>query len=151
MTLAGRITELRTFGNTAPTGLALRHGRILMAEAGPVPHRPEIGRVVTWRPFRSSTRVVASGAPLAVDVERGGAVWVLSQGAWDHPNVPGNAGLPASPGTGGLFRVGRNGRLMRVVARLDRPTSLELVGDDAYVVTLTGKVLRLAGVLRSRR
>ncbi len=153
VTLAGRITEFRAFGNTAPTGLALRHGRILMAEAGPVPHRPETGRVVTWRPRLASTTVLASGAPLAVDVEveRDGDVWVLSQGAWDHPNVPENAGLPTSPGTGGLFRVDRGGRLTCVVVGLDRPTSLELIGDDAYVVTLTGKVLRLAGVLRSRR
>ncbi len=148
VTLAGQITEVRAFGNVAPTGLAVHRGRIVMAEAGPVPHRPATGRVITWRPNGATTLVLASGAALAVDVEVGAHadVWVLSQGFWDHPNVPENAGLPAAPGTGALFRVDRAGKLITMAAGLDRPTSLELVGDDAYVVTLTGKVLRLGAV-----
>jgi hypothetical protein len=30
---------------------------------------------------------------------------------------------------------------------LDRPTSLEFIGDTAYVVTLTGEIWRIDGVL----
>ncbi len=40
---------------------------------------------------------------------------------------------------------GRGG-LESVVRGLDRPTSMELVGDTAYVVTLTGKVIAIDGV-----
>jgi hypothetical protein len=43
------------------------------------------------------------------------------------------------------MRVGRDG-VSAVAGPLDRPTSLELVGDTAYVVTLTGKVMRIDGV-----
>lgn len=140
----GRISEVQTFQNTVPTGLDVVGRRVFMAEAGPVPHRPETGRVLTWRGHQPP-RLVASGAPLLVDVEVSSrhAVWALSQGEWNHPNTPENAGLPASPATGGLYRL-RHGRLVRIVGGLDRPTSFELVGGDAYVVTLTGKVLRVS-------
>jgi hypothetical protein len=33
-----------------------------------------------------------------------------------------------------------------VVEGLDRPTSLEFIGDTAFVVTLTGKVIRIDNV-----
>jgi hypothetical protein len=37
-----------------------------------------------------------------------------------------------------------------VVEGLDRPTSLEFIGDSAFVVTLTGKVIRIDNVDRPR-
>src|SRR5215208_5748404 len=46
----GRITVLRAFGNIVPTGLEVRGRTIYMAEAGPVPHLPEDGKVVAFRP-----------------------------------------------------------------------------------------------------
>lgn len=144
-TTSGRIREVQAFGNVVPTGLDVSGGQVLMAEAGPVPHRPETGRVITWSARHPRPTVLASGAPLLVDVEADarGRVWVLSQGVWEYPDLPENAGLPASPNTGALYRV-EHGRLVPVVGGLDRPTSLELVGDQAYVITLTGKVLRVS-------
>ena len=69
--LDGAITELRTFGNTVPTGLEVSGKRVYMAEAGPVPHPPETGRVLTFRPPSAATTAVASGGSLLVDVELG--------------------------------------------------------------------------------
>ena len=145
VSLSGRIVEVQTFDNTVPTGMDNDGDRVLLAEAGPVPHHPETGRVITWSARHPRPVVLASGAPLAVDVQVGTdhRVWVLAQGLWDHPNVPENAGLPASPDTGVLLRLHR-GQLQPVVRRLDRPTSVQLVGHEAYVVTLTGKVLLIS-------
>jgi sugar lactone lactonase YvrE len=144
VTTRGRIRQVQAFDNVAPTGLDVIGDQVLMAEAGPVPHLPETGRVITWR-GRGRPTVLAAGAPLLVDVDADdqGRLWALSQGRWEHANVPENAGLPASPGTGGLYRLD-HGRLVRAVTGLDRPTSVEIVGDHAYVITLTGRVLSIA-------
>jgi hypothetical protein len=45
-------------------------------------------------------------------------------------------------------RVKRDGSFTSVVEGLDRPTSLEFIGDTAFVVTLTGKLLRIDRVSR---
>jgi hypothetical protein len=45
------------------------------------------------------------------------------------------------------MRVRRDGSVSAVAGPLDRPTSLELVGHSAYVVRLTGEVMRIDGVL----
>ncbi len=140
----GHIRTLRAFGNVVPTGLDV-HGRtVYLAEGGPIPHRPEDGTVVRFAPG-SSTDEVASGAPLLVDVERSRSrrVYALSQGVWDLPPTPENEGKPASPVTGRLLVVDRHGGLVSLVEGLDRPTSFEVVGRTAFVVTLTGKVLRI--------
>jgi hypothetical protein len=50
VTRDGQITELRAFGNIVPTGLEVRGRTIYMAQAGPVPHLPEDGKVVAFRP-----------------------------------------------------------------------------------------------------
>ena len=50
VTLEGEVSELITFGNIVPTGLAIAGNKIYMAEAGPVPHLPENGKVVTFLP-----------------------------------------------------------------------------------------------------
>ena len=145
----GDIRELTAFGNVVPTGLAV-HGRtIAMGEAGPIPHLPQDGKVVRLTGSRATE--VASGASLIVDVEFGRCreLYALSQGVWNLPPTPENEGKPAAPDTGRLLRVVRGGRFVPVVEGLDRPTSLELAGDTAFVVTLTGKVLRIDGVSRS--
>jgi hypothetical protein len=46
VTLDGVITELLAFENIAPTGLAVTGNTIFMAEAGPVPHLQENGKIV---------------------------------------------------------------------------------------------------------
>src|SRR5690606_10271427 len=42
----GHISEFRAFGNVVPTGLEVTRGALYMAQAGPVPHNPEDGKVV---------------------------------------------------------------------------------------------------------
>lgn len=39
-----------------------------------------------------------------------------------------------------------DGQFRKVVSGLDRPTTFELIGNTAYVVTITGKVLRISGL-----
>jgi hypothetical protein len=48
--LNGQITVFRQFDNIVPTGLAVVGAQVFMAEAGPVPHLPQDGRVVLLRP-----------------------------------------------------------------------------------------------------
>ena len=80
-----------------------------------------------------------------MDVEfgRGRRLYALSQG----PGVPGAPdGAPAQPNTGALVEVNQDGTLTSIVNNLDRPTSLEFIGNTAYVVTLTGDVWKIEGV-----
>ena len=144
VTLDGEVTELIAFGNNVPTGLAVSGNTVYMAEAGPVPHRPEDGKVIAFGPKSLTPVEVASGAPLLVDVEfgRGRTLFALSQGVWDGPFE----GTPALPNTGALVRVNGGGTFSVVVDGLDRPTSLELIGNTAYVITLTGEVWKIEGV-----
>jgi hypothetical protein len=148
VTLDGRVRELIAFDNTVPTGLDVRGRTIYMAEAGPVPHVPETGRVVRFGPRSENATVVASGARLLVDVEfgRGHKLYGLSQGVFGG----GDPGAPASPNTGALVRVSRGGTFTTVLGGLDRPTSLEFIRDTAYVVTLAGEVLKITNVSKSR-
>src|SRR5262249_41627262 len=50
VTRGGEVSELIAFGDIVPTGLAVRGETIYMAEAGPVPHLPENGKVVSFGP-----------------------------------------------------------------------------------------------------
>ena len=144
VTRAGAISQTIAFGNIVPTGLEVRGRTIYMGEAGPIPHLPADGKVVTFTPNSAATQL-ASGASLIVDVEFGPGrrLYALSQGSWDLPPTPENEGAPASPDTGRLLRVSRDGSLASIVERLDRPTSVDFIGKTAFVVTLTGKVLRI--------
>ena len=145
VTLDGAISEFITFGNIVPTGLAVAGNTILMTEAGPVPHLPENGKVVAFTPGSSTAVEIASGASLLVDVEfgRGRRVYALSQG----PGVPGAPdGAPAQPNTGSLVEVKADGSLAVIVDELDRPTSLEFIGNTAFIVTLTGEIWKVADV-----
>ena len=145
VTRHGQITELRAFGNIVPTGLEVRGRTIYMAQAGPVPHLPEDGKVVAFRPTSATVREVAAGSRLLVDVEfgRGGRLYALSQGDF----LPGNPeGSPALPNTGALVKVRRDGTLAVVAEGLNQPTSLEFIGKTAYVVTLGGEIWRIRGV-----
>jgi hypothetical protein len=141
VTLNGNITEFKTFNDVVPTGLAVHGNTVYMAEAGPVPHLPENGRVVSFSPSSLSITSVASGARLLVDVEfgRGQTLFALSQGFWEG-NVPEDAGTPAQPNTGSLVRVNADGTFTEITDGLDRPTSLEFIGNTAYIITLTGEI-----------
>ena len=115
-----------------------------------MPHTPETGRVVALR--RAGGRVVplASGAPLLVDVEVGPRhrLYGLAQGDWPYEGQEGKEGFPAAPNTGHLMLADRHGQFRSVVSGLDRPTTFELIGETAFVVTITGKVLRITGLGR---
>ena len=143
--LDGSISEFRTFGDIVPTGLALRHGQVYMAEAGPIPHLPANGKIVSFG-ATSPVKEVAAGGPLMVDVEfgRGHSLYGLAQGHWSDTDP----GTPADPDTGQLLLANCDGTFTLVADKLDRPTSLELIGDDAYVVTLDGEVWKIADVPR---
>lgn len=144
VTRDGAISEFMTFGNIVPTGLDVRGNTVYMAQAGPVPHLAADGRVVSFGPGATSATEVAAGARLLVDVEfgRGRTLFALSQGVWDGVGE----GSPALPNTGALVRVTAEGDLTVVVDGLDRPTSLEIIGNTAYVVTLTGEIWTVDGV-----
>jgi hypothetical protein len=139
VTLDGEITVVQQFGDVVPTGLAVRGNTIYLSQAGPVPHLPENGKVVSLKSNSSAVTNVASGAPLLVDVEfgRGQTLFALSQG----PGVPGAPdGSPAQPNSGSLLRVNANGTFTVLADEIDRPTSLEIIGNAAYIITLTGEI-----------
>ena len=145
VTLDGEVTEVIAFDNIVPTGLAVSRYMVYMAEAGPVPHLPEDGKVVAFGPQASTATEVASGAPLLVDVEFGPRrrLYALSQG--DFPaGAP--EGSPAEPNTGALVEVNRDGTFTVIIDGLDQPTSLEFIGNTAYVVTLGGEIWKVKGV-----
>ena len=144
VTRAGDVSELIAFDNIVPTGLETSGNTIYMAEAGPVPHLPEVGKVVSFKPKKSPTATdVASGAPLLVDVEfgRGRDLFALSQGVFGG----GPAGAPAAPNTGSLVKVNGDGTFSTVVLDqpLDRPTSVEFIRNTAYVVMLAGEIWKV--------
>jgi sugar lactone lactonase YvrE len=145
VTRGGQIRVLRAFGNIVPTGLEVRGRTIYMAQAGPVPHLPEDGKVVAFRPKSPTVRDVAAGGRLLVDVEFGPRhrLYALSQGVFP-PGSP--EGSPALPNTGALVKADRDGTFSVVVDRLNQPTSLEFIGKTAYVVTLGGEIWKIKGV-----
>jgi hypothetical protein len=156
VTLDGDVTEMIAFGNIVPTGLEVSGKTIYMAEAGPVPHEPEDGKVVSFGAKSSTAKQVASGARLLVDVEFGRRadlgrrrdLFGLSQGAFGG----GPPATPALPNTGSLVKVKGNGNFRVVADGLDRPTSVEFIKNrdrrTAYVVTLTGEIWKVKKVFR---
>jgi hypothetical protein len=144
--LDGTISEFIAFGDIVPTGLEVRGNTVYMAEAGPIPHLPETGKIVSFGLRSPDVTVVASGAPLLVDVDfgPGHTLYALSQGVWDGA-FPGS---PAEPDTGSLVNANENGTFTVLVEALDRPTSLEFIGTTTYVVTLTGENWKIDGVSR---
>jgi hypothetical protein len=149
VSLDGEVSEVKAFGNVVPTGLEVSRGTVYMAQAGPIPYRPRDGKVLALAPKSGAVTEVASGASFLVDVESGrrGALYALSQGVGGGEP----AGAPARPDTGSLVRVTRGGRLAVVVGGLDRPTSMEIIRDTAYVVTLAGEVWKVDGLTRPSR
>jgi sugar lactone lactonase YvrE len=145
VTLDGAVTQVIAFGNIVPTGLEIRGNTVYMAEAGPVPHLAQDGKIVSFRPESDAVTEIAAGGRLLVDVEfgRGRDLFALAQGEF----TPGNPdGSPANPNTGELLRVDGQGGFTVVVEGLNQPTSLELIGKAAYVVTLGGEVWKIDDV-----
>ena len=144
VTLDGEVSEFLAFGNIVPTGLAIHGDTIYMAEAGPVPHLPQDGRIVAFGARPSVVTEVASGGPLLVDVEfgRGRTLYALSQGVFGG----GDPATPALPDTGALLEVNGAGSMSVIVNSLDRPTSVEIIRNTAYVITLGGEIWKIEDV-----
>ncbi|HEU5483551.1 MAG TPA: ScyD/ScyE family protein [Microlunatus sp.] len=149
----GHISELLAFPstNSVPTGLEVANGKVFVATAGPIPHLPSDSAISAVR-RDGSTKVVGKWAAdyagdrgLIVDVEMGRhqRLYGLLQGHWDHESNPENEGAPAAANTGEIVAVNEDGSFESVVSGLDQPTSLELVGGTAFVVTLSGTILRI--------
>ncbi len=141
VTLDGGVRTVLQLGNDVPLGLDLVDRTVYLALAGPVPHLPEDGRVLSFDVRSADPELVASGGRLLIDVEAGRhALYALAQG--DFPEgAP--EGAPALPDTGQLLVADRDGGLDVVAGGLDRPTSMEVVDGDAYVVTYDGEVWRV--------
>jgi hypothetical protein len=144
VTTDGDISILRNYENIVPTGLDISGNTIYMAQAGPIPHNPEDGKVVAFGPKDSGVTTLGSGARLVVDVEfgRGQSLYALSQGIWDEVME----GSPALPNTGSLLKVEDDGTFTVVVEELDRPTSMEFVKNTAYIITLAGEIWTIENV-----
>ncbi len=146
VTLDGEISVFIDFDNIVPTGLAVFGDTVLMAEGGPDPHTPQTGKVVSFGPKSSTATEVASGVPWVLDVQfgLGRTLYALSFGTFD-PNTE-SLNL-AVPNTGALVKVNGDGTFTVVVQGLNQPTSLQFIGNKAYVVTLTGEIWVIDGVL----
>ena len=144
----GAVSQLIAFGDVVPTGLEVHGNTIYLAEAGPVPHEPQNGKIVSFEPGSPTAATVASGARLAVDVEmgRGQTLFALSQGLFPCGGNPECAGSPASHDTGALMRANGAGGFTTIADDLDQPSSLEIIGNTAYVVTLGGEVWTIEDV-----
>ena len=142
VTLNGEITEMIAFGNVVPTGLALRGNTIYFTQAGPIPHLPENARLMSFSPNPPVATGVASATGLDVglfvDVEfgRGNTLYTLAQGIWNGVFE----GEPALPNTGALLKLLPNGTFSVIAEGLNQPTSMEIIGNNAYVVSLAGEV-----------
>jgi hypothetical protein len=145
VTLDGTISQVAAYGDVVPTGIEVEGDSVLFAEAGPTPHLPQNGRIASLNTRTSTTTEIAAGAPLLVDVERGRGrtLFALSQGTFPAGNDP---GTPAFPDTGSLVSVNGNGTFTTVASALDRPTSMEIIQNSAYVTTLDGDIYVIENV-----
>jgi hypothetical protein len=145
VSLNGEISELIGFDNIVPTGLDVSGNTIYMAEAGAVPHPPEAGKVVSFAPNSLEVSELASGAPLLVDVEfgRGQSLFALSQGIFPLGGAP---GAPAETNSGSLVVVDGIGGFSVVMGGLNLPTSVEIIGNTAYVVNMAGEVWKIENI-----
>jgi len=141
VTDGGAVSEAIAFDNVVPTGLAVSGRTVYVAQAGPVPHTPDTGKVVAFRRNGRPARDIASGYSVMVDVAvNDDALYAISQG--DSPGQVEPA-TPAKPDSGKLLRVKRDGTFEVLVDQLNRPTSVHFVDDVALIVTLNGEVWRI--------
>jgi hypothetical protein len=80
-----------------------------------------------------------------VEIGRGRALFALSQGHFSCDD-PACAGSPADPDTGALMKANADGTFTTVADGLDRPTSVEIIGRTAYVVTLNGEIWKVDNI-----
>jgi hypothetical protein len=143
------VTVLKQLNDVVPTGFVKSGGTVFLAELGPSPNTPDTGKVVSFRlsdthPL-APAHDVATGISMIVGTAFGGngKLYALSQGIAPPGIQPGE---PASPKTGRLLRVNYDGTFTILTDHLDRPTSLNVVCNTAYIVTLTGEVWEVKDV-----
>ncbi|HRC61712.1 MAG: ScyD/ScyE family protein [Dehalococcoidia bacterium] len=139
----GDISQLAQFQNIVPTGTALADNVLYLSQIGAFPHKPEDGRVWAVTLPEGEASLVAAGTPFIIDVEKGPSSRLYALSFGTQPNNP--EGPPADPFSGKLLLVG-DGSFQILVANLTMPTSLEVIGDTAYVTTLGGDVWRIDNV-----
>ena len=141
VTRDGDISEFQIFDNIVPTGMDVFGKTVYVALTGPVPHLPEDGQVVSIDSGSNDIQLEASGAPLLLDVEfgRGRSMFALSQGEWNG-QMEGSSAIPFD---GALWEVNGDGSLRLIEDKINLPNSIEIIGNDAYVVTLTGDIWRI--------
>lgn len=138
---AGDISLMSGMPNIVPTGLDVHGNDVLLGLAGEAPHLPEDGKMVAVNARSGERTAIASGAPLLVDVERGRGHLVFGLAQGDFPDGSPD-GSPALPGTG-LLMLAEGDTFVPVVDGLNLPTSMEIVGDTAYIVGLDGVVTKV--------
>ena len=108
--------------------------------------RPQDGKLVTFSIDSPSATEIASGVPLIVDVELGPGrrLYALSNGVYSGDPE----GSPGRHNTGSILAVNADGTFTPLVTGLDQPTSLELIGNTAFVVTFPGEVWRFDNLTR---
>ena len=121
---AGRLPRHRADRHHAPGPHSILHRSRPLC-----PTRPLTQRRSRSTHAQGTTRVLASGAPLLVDVKLADcSMYALSQGHF----TPGHAeGSPADPNTGALERVSRHGTMTPIATGLDRPASMQIIGHTA--------------------
>jgi hypothetical protein len=138
----GNISEMIAFADVVPTGLTVKGNTIYVTQAGPIPHKPEQAKLISFSPKAPIATELASAAGLEVglfvDVEfgQGNTLFTLAQGIWDGPFE----GAPAEPNTGALLLLKPDGTFSIVIDGLNQPTSMEFIGNKAYVVSLAGEI-----------
>ncbi len=144
VSLDGAVTQLIAFGNVVPTGISTSGDAIYIAQAGPLPHMPEDGKVLVFDYGSTQASELAAGARLVVDVElgEGQAIFALAQGVWEGEFD----GEPALPDTGSLVRADGNGGFIVLASELNRPTSMEIIGNTAYIVSLDGAIFLVENI-----
>jgi hypothetical protein len=142
VTLDGNITEMIAFDNVVPTGVALKGNTLYFTQAGPIPHPPATAKLLSLSLKSATASEIASAAGLGVglfvDVEfgPGASPFVLAQGVWEGPFE----GAPAQPNTGALLGLKPNSTFGVIASGLNQPTSMEFIGNKAYVVSLAGAI-----------
>ena len=54
--------------------------------------------------------------------------------------------MPADHDTGALLRANANGTMTTIADELDQPSSLEIIGNTAYAITLNGEIWKIEGI-----
>jgi len=88
-----------------------------------------------------SVQHVGSGAPLLVDVEfgLGRSLYALAQGEWNG-FFGTDPGTPAVPDGGSLSRINPDGSFTEIAGELNLPTSMEFIGNAAFIVNMVGEI-----------